>query len=442
MEDIAEVNDLACSSIESGDYHVALDVLNRCLACVKQLKNCRVPTTVTGANNTNSDKSKSSSSIVVVGEKENNENISTVLREAKQKLLLSSKSNTVTTTTAMLKRKSSAAAAAANATTSTVTARGMILRPRKRRRNEQEQQQQGVECPLLMVPDVAPTTVSASRDYNNNDHQQQCIDVVNVADEGYFVYRKPLRLTESQLIRIAECREFRRRRNSNSNSKSNSIGSQCQQRQCQLEREIELAVSSNLIFNIALSHHLIAVTSTENENKENDKNNENTTDVLRREQRLKGALRLYELGFRVHAKRTASAAATSPIPMTATAPPSSSSSSSNDTTNTVAVDNNNNNNNDNNNTLLPLEDQDDELRSATRYALALINNCAHIHEALGRNDRANVFRNRLLSFLLMMVDGGESMNEIVSDDAALDGYLRNVFSRSIFDTKKAPAAAA
>jgi len=41
MEDIVEINDLACLSIESGDYYTALDVLNRCLACVKQLKNGR-----------------------------------------------------------------------------------------------------------------------------------------------------------------------------------------------------------------------------------------------------------------------------------------------------------------------------------------------------------------------------------------------------------------
>merc|ERR1711865_273272 len=86
--------------------------------------------------------------------------------------------------------------------------------------------------------------------------------------------------------------------------------------------------------------------------------------------------------------------------------------------------------------------QDDELRSATRYALALINNCAQIHDELGHPQKAILFRSKLLSFLLMMVDGGESMNEIVCDDVALDGYLKNVFSQTIFKTEIAPAAAA
>merc|ERR1712166_1576247 len=114
----------------------------------------------------------------------------------------------------------------------------------------------------------------------------------DVDDSSHFVYSKPLRLTASQLKSIAECRDRRRKRQyqqkqeqeqkeqhfrlpaESSSSLSSpqwttaSISSsekiqfeQEIQIEKRIEREIDLAVSSNLIFNIALSHHLIATTT-------------------------------------------------------------------------------------------------------------------------------------------------------------------------------------
>merc|ERR1712195_28213 len=175
-----------------------------------------------------------------------------------------------------------------------------------------------------------------------------------------------------------------------------------------------------------------------NHNNNDINNNTNTVFLLRRrrEQRLKGALRLYELGFRVHAKRAAAAAASS-----------SSSSTTTRAANTATARRVSTSEQQQQHQLQvqqqqQAQHQDDELRSATRYALALINNCAQIHDELGHPQKAILFRSKLLSFLLMMVDGGESMNEIVCDDVALDGYLKNVFSQTIFKTEIAPAAAA
>jgi hypothetical protein len=72
----------------------------------------------------------------------------------------------------------------------------------------------------------------------------------------------------------------------------------------------------------------------------------------------------------------------------------------------------------------------------------LLNNCAHIHEALGQTDKALVFQKRLLSFLLVIVDSGESIHEIIGDDPAVDGYLKNVIAGTVFDKDTAPAAVA
>merc|ERR1712113_621822 len=232
------------------------------------------------------------------------------------------------------------------------------------------------------------------------------------SESGYFIYRKPLRLTESQLQRIAEYRRLRRESRNGKDDKNNDAESQQNQRQrlVQIQREIELAVSSNLVFNIALSHHLIA---TETDVASGSGNIERRR--RDKEHRLKGALRLYELGFRVHAKRAAA------FTSSQASQPSSSSFQRRQ------------------------QDlyEDEELRSATRYALALINNCAEIHDSLGSTRKADAFRRKLLSFLLMMVDGGESMSAIVSDSDALDGYLKNVFDPIVFrGGESAPAAAA
>jgi hypothetical protein len=235
-----------------------------------------------------------------------------------------------------------------------------------------------------------------------------------------------------------------------------------------------LAVSANLIFNIALSHHLIA-SSTKSElaaarnrrlslspdsgdddsdDEEDDDNGcgygsicsdeMSIADSLQTKQRLKGALRLYELGFRVHTKRVAFVMSTktqssrssrgylysssSSIPSASSSVSSTASPLSPDAPRSSLQNR--------------INDRDDELKSTTRFALALLNNCAHIHDVLGQSEKAKIFQKRLLSFLLVIVDSGESIHDIIGDDPAVDGYLKNVFAGTVFDKKTAPAAMA
>lgn len=190
-------------------------------------------------------------------------------------------------------------------------------------------------------------------------------------------------------------------------------------------------------------------------------------DTLHTKQRLKGALRLYELGFRVHTKRVAFVTSSRMVMSGSSSPqaflyPSSSSSTPSTpsslqlppvlTTAEATA----------RRVSLPPEaaaasaparalrpasssqstDRDDELKSTTRFALALLNNCAHIHESLGQHDKAKAFQKRLLSFLLVIVDSGESIHDIIGDDPAVDGYLKNVFAGTVFHKDKAPAAVA
>jgi hypothetical protein len=154
------------------------------------------------------------------------------------------------------------------------------------------------------------------------------------SSDASFVYRTPLRVTEEELS--------------------------------QPNVDSELAMSSHLIFNIALSHHLIALDDEYN-------------DSIRCTKRLKGALKLYELGFHMHSKKGADG-------------------------------------------------------MSMNYALALINNCANIYEAIGSSARAQKFYNHMLSSLMMVIDGGEASNV-----DQLDGYLRNA-SRLILADEAAPAA--
>mmetsp|Transcript_32798 Transcript_32798/g.54977 ORF Transcript_32798/g.54977 Transcript_32798/m.54977 type:complete len:228 (+) Transcript_32798:271-954(+) len=168
-----------------------------------------------------------------------------------------------------------------------------------------------------------------------NPTKQRCsIDNDTAENDGSFIYRSPMRLNEEEL---------------------------------QSHVDPELAMSSVLIFNIALSHHLLALESPQ-------------INQLSTVKRLKGALKLYELGFHMHSKRGAEG-------------------------------------------------------MSMNYALALINNCAHIYDALGRPTRAQKFYSHMLSSLMMMIDGGEA-----GKVDQLDGYLRNA-SRLIL-TDAAPAAAA
>jgi hypothetical protein len=135
----------------------------------------------------------------------------------------------------------------------------------------------------------------------------------------------------------------------------------------------ETVLCSNFIFNVALCHHLIALEACSS-----------TYDVVQHDvhyiKRLRGALKLYELGFQLHSKK--------------------------------GVEGMNMN-----------------------FALALINNCANIYEILGCTTKAERFYSHMLSSLMMMIDGGEA--EKVDE---LDGYLQNA-TRIILRAENAAAAA-
>jgi hypothetical protein len=135
----------------------------------------------------------------------------------------------------------------------------------------------------------------------------------------------------------------------------------------------ESVLSSNLIFNVALCHHLIALETCSS-----------THHAIHSDKhcikRLRGALKLYELGFHLHSKKG-------------------------------------------------MEGMN------MNYALALINNCANIYEILGCTTKAERFYNHMLSSLMMMIDGGEAQKV---DE--LDGYLRNA-SRIILGAENVAAAA-
>lgn len=439
MEVIAEINDLACRSIELGDYQIALDVLNSCLGCVKQLKRFRGP--LSGSSNT-IDSAET--------QKATKESVARLLEGAKQKLLARSRAVTNSNFTVAEKRKRSTA----------------TTRPRKRRRRTPQDDQDfhvpssetGTTSPSS---DVDPSRQSACSFSLSHDcmcvpyHSplqdcNQCLHECQEMEELHFVYRKPLRLTKFQWSRIAECN-------------CGNDREEDQKHKQQMAREVELAISANLIFNIALSHHLIANT-TKKEPKRNtryypglspdsgddtdDDDDENgydsccddLADSLQTKQRLKGALRLYELGFRVHTKRVSFVMSRRRHVHSRPSLPSVSLSLPSSISIPRQV------------SLLPQDDdastpsqegdREDELKSATRFALALLNNCAQIHEALGQNDKAQIFQKRLLSFLLVIVDSGESIHDIIGDDPAVDGYLKNVLAGTVFDRKTAPAAMA
>lgn len=486
MEVIAEINDLACQSIEYGDYQTALDVLNCCLGCVKQLKKCRSSVT--------KDQSETRhKNIVDLRHTATKETVLRLLKGAKRRLMNQSIAAIRSDANTGHKRKPLDCQS--------------IQRPgTKRRRLSHEdtmnrshsQPDAGVSdpdskssfstadtaCPSMSSPTETDSDVHTNLTCNHHCKIYDCSSCQNLESEDrYFVYGKPLRLTKFQWSRIAESQSSLTREGDRQN----------------IDREVELAVSSNLIFNIALSHHLIAsskgndrrnhrrsrpitafgtsVSSDEDETSESSEDDtsddeagcgydscDETTlfNTLRTEQRLKGALRLYELGFRVHTKRVAYVTSSqqscrdgSPPahPRSSMFPSWSASAVSNNTpsanltrahrrltsSNTLPEENPSNTDHQ---ACDPTTDRDDELKSTTRFALALLNNCAHIHQELGQIEKAKVFQKRLLSFLLVIVDSGESIYDIIGDDPAVDGYLKNVFAGTVFDKSTAPAAVA
>lgn len=86
--------------------------------------------------------------------------------------------------------------------------------------------------------------------------------------------------------------------------------------------------------------------------------------------------------------------------------------------------------------------RDEDFKSTTRYALALLNNCGHIHKTLGHTQTAAKFRKQLLSDLMVIIDSVDSVHEVVGDDPAFDGYLENVLAGTVFGTDASPAAMA
>lgn len=470
MEAIAEINDLACHAIESGQYQTALDVLNCCLGCVKQLKKCRASTAdeshshshECNSNNNSNSNSDSNKDIADQRLKTTEETVVRLLKGAKRRLLKRK----------VLPREPAAA-----------------KRPWKRRRRGLQ------DIHRTPVEEVDTTTATVDVvDTTSSPKNHSCVKNFEQDEQKYFVYCKPLRMTKFQWSRIAECQ-------------AQQESGQEEKQQGRIDREAELAISANLIFNIALSHHLIATTKgTQAGNKNHHKpsqfcprrrndhlhySNDSSSDeesecsddddtasgydscsshdtstfadTLHTKQRLKGALRLYELGFRVHTKRVAFVTSSRTLLSGSSSPqaflyPSSSSSTPSSlqlppvpTTAEATA----------RRVSLPPEaaatasaralrpasssqstDRDDELKSTTRFALALLNNCAHIHESLGQHDKAKVFQKRLLSFLLVIVDSGESIHDIIGDDPAVDGYLKNVFAGTVFHKDQAPAAVA
>lgn len=552
MEVIAKINDLACRSIEMGDYQTSLDVLNCCLGCVRQLKNQR-----TKMGEDENDRLDGR-------QKRTKDTISRMLEGAERKIM---KRLTVgATSTKSIKKisdkKRKASTSLPSKATGTIrstvstTSRGkdVFSRSRKKRRRRMHNMDSSITSSSVNTS-IAPTMTCASKEsvcrssntltdcsdsvattsqvnptvrnvrkqdqyqhYSQSYNQKGCN---NEGEENFYVHCKPFRLTKFQWSRIDkyQC-------SSTSETTRMEVERERNDQLC-IDREVELAVSSNLIFNIALTHHLIARSQEKKEQAslrflcDNDdpkdeletddengceyastystnrsgsygENNSNSfgssededaaSNFLQTEERLRGALRLYELGFRIHTKRVAyvtalqttssmpeatpsslssvisshpssssipSNVSTTPTAMTALPadrplPPrlrmmedrsiSSSSFSSSSSSSTQVSSSSSQ--------LILRSDRETELKSTTRFALALLNNCAHIHEKLGQIEKAKIFQKRLLSFLLVIVDSGESIHEIIGEEPVVDGYLKNVFAGTVFDKDTAPAAVA
>ncbi len=400
MEIIAETNDLACRSIELGDYQIAIDALETCLECVKKLRKCKSPT-ITDITTDDA----------VVTTKED---IARTLRAAKRTILERMKKHNKGN-----KRKG-------NSTPTSF---------RKRQRQSH----------FSSVPSSTTYTHRGCSSHTT-DQESFLFKRCQENEEQYFIYCKPIRLSAFQLAQIAV---YRRQ---NDRKKASNRGEQ-------MQRHIELTISANLIFNIALSHHLLTISravpiprlSTDDEDDTESSHNDNGvfryTDTLQTKERLRGALRLYEIGFRVHTKRMALIMATQTQFRRRRYPEFSSLLSVSSSLPTMegyermwqvllSMDG------------IRVRHQGrqisghGELKETTRFALALLNNCAHIHSVLGQHEKAKVFQKRLLSFILVIIDSGTSIHDIIGDDPALEGYLKNVYDGAVFDQKVAPAAMA
>lgn len=446
MEAIAEINDLACQAIEFGDYRIALDVLNSCLGCVKQLKRCRSSSMteerIYRTNNLNNPADE--------GRKTMTETITRLLKGTKRKLMNRSaaradiaafasrnnnnnnvNSNDSNGNNNKRKLPNDTSIAAAVIETSSGVRPAL---PQKKRRRTTLDENPGEIHPAL-PREAATTTVKITTTDSSRESEYSSTVVSNcsatVSEQRFFVYCKPLRLTKFQLYLIRQNSQINREQEHES--------------QCHTDREIELAVSSNLIFNIALTHHMIAfptmnprgerpefLPNKDGETDDDDTDDEtgfeesaSQTSSLKTTPRLKGALRLYELGFRVHTKRVAY--------ITSQSPHSASLSRRGAQTvslYSLAEDR------------VRMKARDDHFKSTTRFVLAILNNCCHIHQELGQTEKAKVFQNRLLSFLLVIIDNGSSVHDIVGDDQALEGYLKNVFDGTVFQRDNGPAAMA
>lgn len=190
---------------------------------------------------------------------------------------------------------------------------------------------------------------SSNRSCSHRNHAKTTTDTdASSSTSNGFVYRTPLRLSERELV--------------------------------QSNVDPEVALSSHFIFNVALCHHMIALETMSSTTSHN--NNDNNAPLLDKHSinRLRGAIKLYQLGFQSHSEKG-------------------------------------------------LED------ISMNYALALINNCASIYEILGSTAKAQRFYNHMLSSLMMMIDGGEA--EKIDE---LDGYLWNA-SRVILGAENFAAAA-
>jgi len=128
------------------------------------------------------------------------------------------------------------------------------------------------------------------------------------------------------------------------------------------EYDAEYLLSVMLVFNMALCHHLLAIGGRSQG----------------KSQRLKGALKLYELGF-------------------------------------------------------SLQMQTDVNMDMT-FALAMVNNCAQIYKALDHHEKAGLFYSHLVSSLMMMIENGEA-----GSVCELEGFLLSA-SRVILKETVASAA--
>lgn len=448
MEAIAEINDLACQAIEFGDYRIALDVLNSCLGCVKQLKRCRSSSMteeqIYRTNNLNNPADE--------GRKTTIETIARLLKGTKRKLMnrsaaradiaaFTSRNNNNNNVNSNGNKNNKnnkrkvpndiSIAAAVIETSSRVRA---VALPLKKRRRTTLDENPG-EIQPAPPREAATTAVKITTTDSSRESKYSSTVVSNcsatVSEQRFFVYCKPLPLTKFQWYLIRQNSQINREQEHES--------------QCLIDREIELAVSSNLIFNIALTHHMIAfptmnprgerpefLPNKDGETDDDDTDDEtgfeesaSQTSSLKTTPRLKGALRLYELGFRVHTKRVAYT--TSQSPHSASLSPRGAQTVS---LYSLAEDR------------VRMRARDDDYKSTTRFVLAILNNCCHIHQELGQTEKAKVFQNRLLSLILAIIDSGSSVHDIVGDDQAVEGYLKNVFDGTVFQRDNSSAAVA